>query len=222
MRASLSAFCPTRFLLASCRRYCRNSPFSSVLSDRPVLLSVHSPSCFLTSRGIHLSKGPGRKCSPIPPLVTNRVMCSKGTCGGRAVLSRSLSSGLARGWGCAASPRVTGTFPRASVPWNRQAGSARSRVFLNPCWQIRPPCLHSLHVLLPRDSIVPRRLCFTMFAFLPRSRSSGRQTPPSSVDIGCAKLGRHLPSSVGAEVRSLPLESVGGEDLAVLRSPVCK
>ena len=71
MRAGLSAFRPTRVLLASCRRYCR-----------PVLLSIHSPSCFLTSREIHLSKGPGRKCSPIPPFVTSRVMCSNGTRGG--------------------------------------------------------------------------------------------------------------------------------------------
>ena len=156
------------------------------------------------------------------PLVTNRVMCSKGTCGGRAVLSRSLSSGLARGLNCAASPRVTGTFPPCISPVE-SAGWVRSFVgFSKPLLADPPPCLHSLHVLLPRDSIVPRRLCFTMFAFLPKSRSSGRQTPPSSVDIGCAKLGRHLPSSVGAEVRSLPLESVGGEDLAVLRSPVCK
>ena len=72
---------------------------------------------------------------------------------------------------------VHATVPRTSVPWNRQAGSARSWVFLNPCWQIPPPCLQILHVFLLRGSIAPRSLCFTMFAFLPKSRSSGRQSP---------------------------------------------
>ena len=137
MRASLSAFCPTRFLLASCRRYCRNSPFSSVLSGRPVLLSVHSPSCFLTSQEIHLSKGPGRKCSPIPAL------CHKPRHVFEGYLWRTSSSlTIAVLWARAG-------FELCSLPtrhWNippsispvESAGSARSWVFLNPCWQIPP------------------------------------------------------------------------------------
>ena len=58
--ASLSAFLPNWRLVASLCRYCSYSPFSAALSGRPVWLSVHSPSCMLTSRLIHLSKGPGR------------------------------------------------------------------------------------------------------------------------------------------------------------------
>ena len=120
-----------------------------------------------------------------PLFVTNLVICVKGTCVGRAVLSRRCPPPLGAAWalGREASPRVTATLPGTSVPWNRQAGSAR----------------------LLRGSIAPRSLYLTMFAFLPKSRSSGRQSPPSSAGVGYAKLGRRVRSAVDAKDRSLPL-----------------